>query len=334
MRFEWGKFWDLVAIVLLSLVLIPTIRFMPDNILRILIGLPFILFFPGYSLIALLFPSKQSLDTIERIALSFGLSIAITPLIGLGLNYTPFGIRLEPILVSISAFNIICSIGSMKRRMDTKDPFLPFQLSQAQDLVKTTFKQGNKIDRALNIILAIAIAVSLITLVYVVAVPKQGEKFTEFYILGPGGKASDYPTNLTIGQEGNITIGIANHEYRTVSYSVELWLVNASFVDNQTIIHELYWYDNFTVTLEHTAPNIEGNWTKQYERPYTFSFDSSGQFKLWFLLFKDDAPPLPSTPERMKDYVGTDAEQRIATAVEDSDADMLSLNLNMLVKRP
>jgi len=334
MRFEWGKFWDLVAIVFFSLILIPTIQFMPDNLLRIVIGLPFILFFPGYSLISLLFPSKQSLDTIERIALSFGLSIAITPLIGLGLNYTPFGIRLEPILASISAFNIICSIGSMKRRIDTKDPFLPFQLSQAQDLIKTTFKQENKIDRALNIILAIAIAASLITLVYVVAVPKQGEKFTEFYILGPGGKASDYPTNLTVGQEGNITIGIANHEYRTVAYYVELWLVNASFVDNQTIIHHMYWYDNFTVTLEHTSPNVGGNWTKQYERPYTYSFDNTGQFKLWFLLFDANAPTLPSAPERMKDFVGTSAEQRIVDAVEGSNVDMLSLNLNMRVSAP
>src|SRR5699024_12451412 len=34
-----------------------------------------------------------SIDGIERVALSFGLSIAITPLIGLLLNFTPFGIR-------------------------------------------------------------------------------------------------------------------------------------------------------------------------------------------------------------------------------------------------
>ena len=48
------------------------------------------LFLPGYALIATLFPRKDDLDGIERIALSFGLSIAITPLLGLALNYTPF----------------------------------------------------------------------------------------------------------------------------------------------------------------------------------------------------------------------------------------------------
>jgi uncharacterized membrane protein len=59
--------------------------------LWILFGLPFVLFVPGYVLIAALFPRADDLDWIERIALSFGLSIAVVPLIGLGLNYTPGG---------------------------------------------------------------------------------------------------------------------------------------------------------------------------------------------------------------------------------------------------
>lgn len=326
MKYEWGKFWDLVAIVALSLLLIPTIYLTPDNPLRIIIGLPFILFFPGYSLIATLFPSKKSIDTIERIALSFGLSIAITPLIGLGLNYTPFGIRLDPILASISAFNIVmCGIAA-KRRSIEKDPFLPFQLPEVQNLVKISFKQGNKIDRALNIILVIAIASSLIALVYVVAVPKQGEKFTEFYILGPGGKASDYPRNMTVGENGSIIIGIANHEYRTVEYAVEIWLVNATFVDNQTVVNNMLFFDGFTVTLNHSDPNIEGKWKPQWERNYTFSIDVTGQYKMWFLLYKD-ATPFDGV--RYQEYVGTGMGGKIVDAVKSDD---LSLNLNLWIR--
>ena len=37
---------------------------------------------------------------------------------------------------------------------------------------------------------------------YVIITPKEGEKFTEFYILGPNGTASDYPTELKVGEEG------------------------------------------------------------------------------------------------------------------------------------
>jgi len=88
--------WDLIAIILLSLVLVMSIFLMPDFSLRVFIGLPFLLFFPGYSLIAFLFPEKISLTTVERIALSFGLSIAITPLIGFGLNFTPWASASSP----------------------------------------------------------------------------------------------------------------------------------------------------------------------------------------------------------------------------------------------
>ena len=84
--------------------------------IRIILGLPLVLFLPGYALIAALFPRKDDLDGIERIALSFGLSIAITPLLGLALNYTPFGIRLTPILIVLSVFTIALAIGAYVRR--------------------------------------------------------------------------------------------------------------------------------------------------------------------------------------------------------------------------
>ena len=45
---------------------------------------------------------EDTIDGIERIALSIGLSVAIVPLVGLVLNYTPFGIRFESIFVSLS----------------------------------------------------------------------------------------------------------------------------------------------------------------------------------------------------------------------------------------
>ncbi len=68
--------------------LVAIIILFPSNILRIILGLPFLLFFPGYTLVAALFTRKEGMGSIERVALSFGLSIAVVPLIGLILNYT------------------------------------------------------------------------------------------------------------------------------------------------------------------------------------------------------------------------------------------------------
>ncbi len=314
--------WDLVTLVILSLILTPLIYLFPDSIWRKAIGLPFILFFPGYSFISFLFPERKSLDTIERIALSFGMSIAITPLIGLVLNYTPFGIRLTPILITLASFNVLFAILASYRRRVTRDPFIP-------DIkIDLGWEEMGKLDKVLTVILVISIIAAISTLVYIIVTPKQGEKFTEFYILGKYGKASDYPSKLRVGQNATVIIGIANHEYRRVNYTVEVWLVNAVFENNSTVINHMYFMDRFNVTLDHRDIDIEGNWTPQWETPYTFSIDRPGRFKVWFLLFRDQPPPLQVN--KTMDYAGTPVEKRIIDAVEGK---IQSLNLNVEVRR-
>jgi uncharacterized membrane protein len=110
---------DLAFVILFTLLGIPFVMIPPLNEIspvRIILGLPLVLFLPGYALIAALFPRKDDLDGIERVALSFGLSIAITPLLGLALNYTPFGIRLSPVFTVLSVFTISLAICAYVRR--------------------------------------------------------------------------------------------------------------------------------------------------------------------------------------------------------------------------
>ena len=115
---HFPKDLDLALVILFTLLCIPFVLIPPlnDTPIRIILGLPLVLFLPGYSLIAALFPRKDDLDGIERVALSFGLSIAITPLLGLALNYTPFGIRLSPVLIVLSVFTISLAMGAYVRR--------------------------------------------------------------------------------------------------------------------------------------------------------------------------------------------------------------------------
>ena len=110
---------DLALVIALTLacilfVLAPRLNETP---VRVLLGLLLVLFLPGYSLIAALFPRRDDLDGIERIALSFGLSIAVVPLLGLALNYTPFGIRLVPVLLGLSLFTVLLAVVAGVRRV-------------------------------------------------------------------------------------------------------------------------------------------------------------------------------------------------------------------------
>ena len=206
----------LIAVIVITLLLFPLVAF-TSGVLRIVFGLCLVLFFPGYTLLSALFPKKGDLGGIERVALSFGLSIAVVPLIGLILNYTPWGIRLYPILISITLSVLISSVVAWQRQQKLPD----------EERFKVTFTirlpqwsgMGN-LDKALSISLVVAIVAALGCLGYVVANPKQGEKFTEFYMLGLEGKAGNYSSELTVGGDAKVILGIVNHEHRATSYRV------------------------------------------------------------------------------------------------------------------
>src|SRR2546428_2524542 len=194
------KPWDLYAAVTYTVVMAAVLLTLNvGNVLAILL----ILFVPGYVLVAALFPSNKELDWIERIALSFGLSIAVVPLLGLLLNFTPWGIRFAPIVATIAAFTILVGLAAWWRRMR-----LPESDRLAATLVLSLagWKDYSLLDKALSIALALSVAIAAGTLAYVFLAPRPGETFTEFYILGPGGNASRYPTNLTRSQPRTVII--------------------------------------------------------------------------------------------------------------------------------
>ncbi len=210
---------DLVLIIILTALLALVIVLLPDSVLRVMLGLPFLLFFPGYTLIAALFPRKSDLAGIERTALSFGLSIAVVPLLGLALNYTPWGIRLYPLLITVIAFILaMCVVTWLRRRrLPAEERFTIYMECNSVDQ-----KGFSKLDTALTLVLALAVLAAVGTLIYVVSTPKIGEKFTEFYILGLEGKAADYPRDLVVGQQAGVILGLVNHESAEMKYRVEV----------------------------------------------------------------------------------------------------------------
>lgn len=109
------EFIAIIAFVVISVafIVVPPLNATP---LRIIVGFPLVLFLPGYSLICALFPKKNEMNGMERIALSIGLSIAVVVIIGLVLSYTPWGIRLGPILVAISTFTLVLAAVTTARK--------------------------------------------------------------------------------------------------------------------------------------------------------------------------------------------------------------------------
>jgi uncharacterized membrane protein len=108
-------FWSVVAITALTLclsVFIPSAA--PWSIVRYIVGGAFILIMPGYSILLLLFPTKD-ISNMERLALSMGLSLVLIPLIGLLFAYSAFGIQLHPLVIFLSVLCISLSMTATYR---------------------------------------------------------------------------------------------------------------------------------------------------------------------------------------------------------------------------
>lgn len=94
----------------------------PIVYIRYVLGAIFVLWLPGYAFIKTLFPtqvpiktSSENLDSVERLALSACMSIALVSITGLLLNYTPWGIRLTPITLSLLALTTIFATAAIIR---------------------------------------------------------------------------------------------------------------------------------------------------------------------------------------------------------------------------
>ena len=111
-------FWIILAISSLSLFSILFIIETQTTLayIRYAFGFVLVAFLPGYCLTEALFPNKPTLDLIERITFSIGLSFAVTALVGLFLSFTPFGLKLSTALPSLGGIVIILAITALFRK--------------------------------------------------------------------------------------------------------------------------------------------------------------------------------------------------------------------------
>ena len=297
MKISFDKYpVDIILCILYSLILLPMSLLDIGGILRIVLGLPFILFIPGYLLIFVLFPARKTdegITVIERIALSFGISMAVVALIEFALNDTSWRIQSESGPISIFVFVIGIGAISLYRWFKTASDER-FTVSIDLSLLKSIgkLKSKSKLDKTLIIILIASIIITAALFIYVMATPRTGEKFTAIYLLGPDGTITNYPMTLSTGENATIIIGVTNHEYRTIDYTIEIWLIkqttfyNESTNENEDLYINAWFIDKINVTLDPESIDANGLWKPQWEYNHTFNIDKAGEdFKLAFLLF-------------------------------------------------
>lgn len=205
---------DLLIIAILTVVTLPVV-ILTDGVPRVILGLIFLIVSPGYSLISALFPRKEGIKGIERAALSLGLSLVCVALSALVLNYLPWGISLNPVVISLSIIiYLLVGIALFRRwRVPEYDRFL-IKIK----MPRLNWGSTSKFEKILSLVLVLAVIGAIAASVYFLTKPGVEEPFTDFYILGSEGEMGDYPREVFLGDTVEVTIGIENHEQAPVGY--------------------------------------------------------------------------------------------------------------------
>ncbi len=229
------------------------------------------------------------LDWVERIVLSFGLSIALVSLFGLVLDLTPWGIHLDTIVVILLLFTGVVGIIAIRRRLH-----LPVEdrLSAGMRRPRPAAKGYSPLDKALIAVFGASIAFAAAVVAYVAITPRPQETFTQFYLLDRNGTVDPnlYPTRLNVSQPGTVIIVVVNNESARVDYTVRVDLVGVEIVRNVTSnLNDTVEVNRTTISKYNTTLDNGGTWSQSY----TFTVGSQGLWEMDFLLFRTGNYPSP-----------------------------------------
>jgi uncharacterized membrane protein len=193
-------------------------------VLRVLLGLVFVLFLPGFTLQAALFSRQGDLDLPERLGLSFGLSLAVIPWVALLLDKLPWGIKFWPILVAEGSLILFFSLLAIYRlhRLPPNERIQPVNWTGLPEWLSSLEKR----ERRLYAILTGTMLIALLSAAAILYLPTPADLYTEFYILGAQGLAEEYIRETRLGEELTVTVGIVNHERKTKTYQIEVNIQN------------------------------------------------------------------------------------------------------------
>lgn len=274
--------WMIIAILT---IFVPILN---ESFLRIIFVLPFILFIPGYIALAVIYPKKNSLEPVERFQLSILMSIIILSLTGFGLNYTSWGIRLVPIVMSIFVLTSIAfSIAFIQRiRLPSHNQYIiPFRdvIDNTRSLIPSS--NPHKFNKILRIIIILCIIVTIITAVTTSFNPQNINTYTEFYMLNSGGWATEYPTEFPLGEKQMVIIVIENHEHRDITYIVETMLSSYKLDEttNSIIMSK-------STVIDYVKVHVPHNLERKVD--VNFTINDPTYNRIDFLLYSGSIPPV------------------------------------------
>ncbi|WP_435174334.1 DUF1616 domain-containing protein [Halorussus sp. AFM4] len=276
--------------------------------LGVAVGLPLVLFAPGYALVSLLFPGatpddaasgrtltevrQHGLVGTERAALGFGVSVAAIPILGVAIAASPWSLTPATVLLSVAGLSTgLAVLAAVRRLRRPADRRFALPVRSWFDRARRALSTGSPLDRALNVGLAIAVVAAFAAVGYAVAAPGDSQHFTSVALLSQDDTgelvAEDYPRNFTRGESRPLVVQLTNHEGRRTSYSVvvELQRVEQAADGGPKVLE-----DRKLATFTPTVGAGE-RWRTTHEVTPTMTGED---LRLVYLVYKGEPPANPS----------------------------------------
>lgn len=296
-----------VALVLVADALVSTVMVWP--FLRVLVGLPVLFFLPGYVLLAVLFPTDgesqpvptsrrrfyeaEGLSFTLRLALSFGLSVALVPVYSILLALSPVGFGEVAILGLLTVHVLLGAVvGAARRLRLPPEERLHVPVGRwLSDLVAFVSGGPGWSGTAINVLLVVAVLLAASGFAYAVFAPPEDTPYTDVMLLtrSEDGQyvAAGFPTNVTRGQSRELVVGIENHRDRLTDYTVVVELQRVRERDDALQIVERSELARFQATVE---PG------ETWYRPHDVTPDLAGtDLRLVYYFYRGPVPAVPST---------------------------------------
>lgn len=194
---------------------------------RLVVGLAFVLYVPGYCIFEALLPRPRALDRVERIGISIGASVAVIPILALILDLLPWGLRPWPVVLGEMAVTVLFAAIALWQR--TRREAVPEERAPGTGhwWPTASLAQLTRFERFAYPAVVVAAVGALAMLVGMLVVPSGEDLMTEMYVLGRGGLAEQLPRVVAVGEVVSVTLGIVNRERGARTYRVEAWATDA-----------------------------------------------------------------------------------------------------------
>ncbi|QIO22788.1 DUF1616 domain-containing protein [Haloarcula sp. JP-L23] len=251
------------------------------TVVGFLIGSVLVFFAPGYAVVAALFPRRpQNRDAgegaiglsltaahdgvlaRERLALAFGVSVALIPLMAVTLGALGVRLTTESVLATVwVVVGVGVVVGTARRlAVPSHERFDP--LAIARQTGTERFLGGDAVTRALTVCLCVAVVAALGSLTVALAGPTQSMSYTSASLLteSQSGEyvAGGYPTNGTVGESQPLVVEVTNHHDSAATYTI---VAKLQRVDGGTVLA--------SETLRQQSQRVAVNETWTYDHTVT-----------------------------------------------------------------